>query len=180
MCRIDPTTCSAASTALPDVATGLAVVVEFTSPCLAQSLSDAKTVCSTGLCATLSSPDARNAHDVFFGPRRLPTTAVRSQSALCVVKPHAVQAGHLGAMIVDLKAAGLDIAALHSFTLPRPAAEEFLEVYKGVMPEYTAMVTQLESGICVALEVLARQPSDEPSPHAALRQLCGPHGPFTC
>ena len=83
-------------------------------------------------------------------------------------------------MIVDLEAAGLDIAALHSFTLSRPAAEEFLEVYKGVMPEYTAMVTQLESGICVALEVLARQPSDEPSPHAALRQLCGPHGPFMC
>jgi len=50
------------------------------------------------------------------------------------------------------------------FTLDRPTAEEFLEVYKvslyifiynlkGVVPEYGQLAEQLTTGPCLALEV---------------------------
>ena len=39
------------------------------------------------------------------------------------------------------------------FNLDRANAEEFLEVYKGVVTEYSQMVTELCSGPCLAIEV---------------------------
>ena len=39
------------------------------------------------------------------------------------------------------------------FNLDRANAEEFLEIYKGVVTEYSQMVTELCSGLCLALEV---------------------------
>ena len=39
------------------------------------------------------------------------------------------------------------------FNLDRANAEEFLEIYKGVVTEYTQMVTELCSGPCLAIEV---------------------------
>lgn len=36
-------------------------------------------------------------------------------------------------------------------------AEEFLEVYKGVVHEYSGMVTELTSGPCLALEILGTE-----------------------
>lgn len=53
-----------------------------------------------------------------------------SNSTLGIVKPHAVVDGQLGAIVADIQAAGFTIAAMHSFTLDRANAEEFLEVYK--------------------------------------------------
>lgn len=49
--------------------------------------------------------------------------------------------------------------------------KEFLEVYKGVVPEYNQMVEELTNGPCIALEV--RHENVVP----ALRELCGPHDP---
>lgn len=40
-----------------------------------------------------------------------------------------------------------------SFTLDNASAGEFLEVYKGVVPEYPAMVAALTAGTTIALEV---------------------------
>lgn len=40
-----------------------------------------------------------------------------------------------------------------AFTLNRVEAEDFLEVYKTVVAEYAEMVTELTSGLCIALEV---------------------------
>jgi len=42
---------------------------------------------------------------------------------------------------------------LQTFFLDRPTSEEFLEVYKGVLPEFTQMAEHLTTGICVALEI---------------------------
>jgi nucleoside-diphosphate kinase len=44
---------------------------------------------------------------------------------------------------------------MQSFHLDRAKAEELLEVYKGVVPEYQAMVEEFISGSCIALEVPA-------------------------
>lgn len=42
---------------------------------------------------------------------------------------------------------------MQMFTLDRPTAEEFFEVYKGVLPEFTGMVEHMTSGPCIALEI---------------------------
>jgi len=39
------------------------------------------------------------------------------------------------------------------FNLDRPTAEEFFEVYKGVLPEYGALAEHLTNGPCIALEI---------------------------
>ena len=39
------------------------------------------------------------------------------------------------------------------YNLDKANAEEFLEIYKGVVTEYSQMVTELCSGPCLAVEV---------------------------
>ena len=35
---------------------------------------------------------------------------------------------------------GFEISAMEMFTLDKPSAEEFFEVYKGVLPEFVGMI----------------------------------------
>lgn len=42
---------------------------------------------------------------------------------------------------------------MEMFTLDRPTAEEFFEVYKGVLPEFVGMVEHMTTGPCIVLEV---------------------------
>ena len=49
-----------------------------------------------------------------------------------------------------------EISAVSSLYFDRTAAEEFLEVYNGVVPEYQDHVVELCSGMCVALELRAQ------------------------
>ena len=71
------------------------------------------------------------------------------------------------------RAGGADppISALEMFRLSHADAEAFLEVYKGVLPEYALMVEQLASGACVALEVRAENAV------LAVRDFVGPLDP---
>lgn len=68
------------------------------------------------------------------------------------------------------------MTAAQLFNVDRPAASEFLEVYKGVLPagEFNALVEELTSGPCFAVEVADRDGAD---PVEALRQLAGPMDP---
>jgi len=91
-----------------------------------------------------------------------------------VIKPHAVKAKATGAIISDILAAGWEISALASFQLDQGSAEEFTEVYKGVIPNYEKHVKELCSGPCVALEV--RPGSNQQGGNAVeeFRKLAGP------
>jgi len=42
---------------------------------------------------------------------------------------------------------------MQMFFLDRPTAEEFFDVYRGVLPEFSGMAEHLTSGPCIALEV---------------------------
>lgn len=99
------------------------------------------------------------------------TTAVHDSCSLCIIRPHAVREGHAGTVISALVEAGLEISALQTFTLLRTQAENFYEVYKTVVPSalYSSMISELASGICVAIEVRASDAVDK------LRKLCGPY-----
>ena len=67
--------------------------------------------------------------------------------------------------------AGFEISAMEMFNLSRAVVEEFMDVYKGVLPEYFPIVENLSGGPCIALEV--RQQNAV----ASFRELCGPHDP---
>ena len=110
--------------------------------------------------------------DFFFGKQRFDNTAKLQGSTLGIIKPHAVLGGSVGPIITDILSSGLKITALQLHYVERANATEFYEVYKGVVAEYTDMVTQLCSGACVALEIH----SDDDA-HGRFRKLCGPADP---
>jgi nucleoside-diphosphate kinase len=60
---------------------------------------------------------------------------------------------------------------MQMFTLDRPTAEEFFEVYKGVLPEFVGMIDHMTSGPCIVMEI--RQENAVKS----FRDLCGPMDP---
>uniref|UniRef100_A0A9J7YQ53 Nucleoside diphosphate kinase homolog 7 n=1 Tax=Cyprinus carpio carpio TaxID=630221 RepID=A0A9J7YQ53_CYPCA len=83
-------------------------------------------------------------------------TAMYLDCTCCIIKPHAISEGK----------------PPHTLTIYSSLnAEEFLEVYKGVVAEYTNMVDELCSGPCMALEIHA---TDAPR---TFREFCGPADP---
>jgi len=48
---------------------------------------------------------------------------------------------------------GFEASAMQMFFLDRPTSEEFFEVYKGVLPEYSAIAENLTTGPCIVLEI---------------------------
>ena len=99
------------------------------------------------------------------------TTALLNNCSCLMIKPHAVQSGNAGKIIDTVLEEGFEISALEQFNLSKPAAEEFFEVYKGVLPEFTPMVESILTGPVIAMEI--RQENSV----QALRELAGPHDP---
>ncbi|XP_061682156.1 nucleoside diphosphate kinase 7 isoform X2 [Syngnathoides biaculeatus] len=98
-------------------------------------------------------------------------TALYSQSTCCIIKPHAVSQGLAGKIINSIAAAGFHISALQMFNVDRANAEEFYEVYKGVVTEYLDMVTELSLGPCMVLELHGADVAK------TFRDFCGPADP---
>ena len=69
--------------------------------------------------------------------------------------------------------AGFEITMVKMFHMDKANAEEFFEVYKGVVQEYNAMVLELTSGPCVVLEVRAQNAP------IAFREMTGPADPVS-
>ncbi|XP_036797162.1 nucleoside diphosphate kinase 7 isoform X2 [Oncorhynchus mykiss] len=98
-------------------------------------------------------------------------TANCTDCSCCVIKPHAISEALTGKILHSISAAGFEISALQMFNMDRANAEEFLEVYKGVVTEYPNMVAELCSGPCMALEIRG---TDAPK---TFREFCGPADP---
>jgi nucleoside-diphosphate kinase len=64
-----------------------------------------------------------------------------------------VQEGLAGQVIDMILNEGFEISSMQMFTLDKPTAEEFFEVYKGVLPEYVGMIDQMTTGPCIVMEV---------------------------
>ncbi|KAG8450473.1 hypothetical protein GDO86_002942 [Hymenochirus boettgeri] len=103
-----------------------------------------------------------------YGPKN---TAKFTDCTCCIIKPHAISEGLTGKILNAILDAGFDISALQMFTMERANAEEFYEIYKGVLAEYSDMVVELCSGPCIALEI---QGDDAPK---TFREFCGPADP---
>lgn len=100
-----------------------------------------------------------------------PNTATFSQCTCAVIKPHAVVDGQAGKIISKILEVGFEISAVQMFHLEKANAEEFYEIYKGVVQEYPKMVDELTAGPCIALEIRA-----ENAPQA-FREMVGPADP---
>lgn len=110
---------------------------------------------------------------LFGGGCQLPKPQDIERSSLLLVRPHAMST--LGSILDKVVVSGFEVVGAQMLQLTRPNAQEFLEVYRGVVPEYTEWVSELVSGQCVALQVkfLAQPENTVP----ALRELCGAHDP---
>ncbi|KAI9159595.1 hypothetical protein H9P43_008935 [Blastocladiella emersonii ATCC 22665] len=120
----------------------------------------------------------------FHAPRPVDPPKRAAPSTLMIIKPHAVLEGRVGAVLAHVAASGFQIADLQSFVLSKPDAHDFLEIYKGVLPEYHLMVDEFTSGPLIAMYVRDTLPSQSTAelvgpadPVTALRELSGPYDP---
>ena len=81
--------------------------------------------------------------------------------------------GNAGKIISAIMDAGFEVSGLQMFNMEKANAEEFYEVYKGVVQEYNSMVLELTSGPCIALEVRAQNAP------VAFREMTGPADPVS-
>jgi nucleoside-diphosphate kinase len=73
--------------------------------------------------------------------------------SLCIIKPHIIKEGMAGKVIDAILAEGFEISAMEMFYLDRPTAENFFDVYKGVLAEYNPMLEHISSGPIIAMEI---------------------------
>jgi len=105
--------------------------------------------------------------------RKIENTAKLNNSTLCIIKPHMVKKGVAGEIIRRIEHGGFKITGVAIQEVDKANAEEFYEVYKGVVGEYQGMCEQLCEGPCVSLEISG----DEPNTVERFRQFCGPSDP---
>ncbi|XP_022088200.1 nucleoside diphosphate kinase 7-like [Acanthaster planci] len=110
----------------------------------------------------------------FFGAdRKWKNTAKLSGTTCCVIKPSAILEGKAGKIMMAIVEAGFEVSALQIFHMEKANAEEFFEVYKGVVNEYGDMVQELCSGPCFALEITGKGEQTA----EAFREFVGPADP---
>lgn len=120
---------------------------------------------------------ATNLKDLdFFFPKindRLKVQAKLHRSTLCLIKPHAVKEGKVGSILKMITDNGFTITAMKMVHLDRKQCEDFYEIYKGIVGEYLQMITQLQSGNSLAIEIQGLDDDIQPR----FRAFCGPVDP---
>jgi len=96
-------------------------------------------------------------------------------STCCIVKPHAIKDGLIGNIVDIIQTNGFAVTGMQTFNLKYEHAEEFFEIYKGVVQDYTGMVKQLSSGLSLVLELKYEPSAKEAVPK--LREIVGPSDP---
>jgi nucleoside-diphosphate kinase len=114
-----------------------------------------------------SGTEASTMDELLFG-KNIDNSATLDSCTCCVIKPHAFKSKQTGAIIDKIISQGYEISAVQTLHFSKIQAEEFLEVYKGVVPEYVDHVIHLSLGMCVALEVRAVNPVE------TFRETAGP------
>ncbi|XP_974333.3 nucleoside diphosphate kinase homolog 7 [Tribolium castaneum] len=110
------------------------------------------------------------------GLRPPETTLQLQNSTCCVIKPHAISEGKLGYIISFITDAKFKITAMQTFYFSNANAEEFLEVYKGVVSDFHALLMSFLDGPCIGLEISGKS-EDVGDVHGEFRKFCGPNDP---
>lgn len=125
-------------------------------------------------CVAMSSSEAGEAAiESFFGADGLPSakgnTARVRDCTVCIIKPHIVLRKRIGEVLDAVANCGLTVTAMQMFDIDMTASEEFLEVYKGVVPEYHADCEELASGRFLVVELCGENAVNR------FREAAGPH-----
>lgn len=112
----------------------------------------------------------------FFADRGYAPCARLANCTLGLIKPHVIAAGAAGS-VIDLIQEKFDITAMEMLVFSRANAEEFYDLYKGVVQDFYAMTHELSGGETIALEVCNKDHSQQ-SPVKPFRDLCGPTDPI--
>ena len=67
-------------------------------------------------------------------------TAQLTNCSLCLIKPHTVASGHAGAIIDRILDEGFEISAISSVFLNRSEAEEFMQLYKTLVRDFSQTI----------------------------------------
>lgn len=125
----------------------------------------------TGKTMIISSNDGEKAKKVieyFFSMKHSPQL---TNCSCLVIKPHIVNEGNAGKIIDIVLNEGFEVSSMEMFYLDKATAEDFFDVYKGVLPEYAPIVTHVISGPVIAMEIRQDDVVNK------LRSLVGPHDP---
>ncbi|MXY24242.1 MAG: nucleoside-diphosphate kinase [Acidobacteria bacterium] len=76
------------------------------------------------------------------------------ERTLAIIKPDAVAAGHIGAIVKRIESEGLQIRAIRLVRLSRPDAEGFYAVHRE-RPFFTSLTTFMSSGPAIVLALEA-------------------------
>ncbi|XP_022821874.1 nucleoside diphosphate kinase 7-like isoform X3 [Spodoptera litura] len=131
----------------------------------------------------ISVNDAAEMLDLYFGYEngvpRIPFRATYENCTCCVIKPHVLLDGNVGAVLEQITATGkFHITAMAMFSVEIADAQEFYEIYKGVLPAFEGMCIHLAEGKCVVLEIQCIDPNLNCV--SEFRQLAGPRDPGLC
>jgi nucleoside-diphosphate kinase len=107
----------------------------------------------------------------FIFDRSYPYTARYNNNSAVIIKPHVVESKLAGRIFDAILETGLEISAVRSMIMGFNDAAEYLEHYKGVVPEYSLWVKEVTSGPSIVLEIRG-----ESCVHR-IRELFGPYDP---
>lgn len=81
----------------------------------------------------------------FFGGKDASpkTIAKLDNTTCCIIKPHAMKSKFTASIIKDIQASGFEIQGLQTFHLKYEHAEEFYEIYRGIVQDYTVKLYQI-------------------------------------
>eukprot|EP01041_Mallomonas_annulata_P006073 gene6073-12256_t len=97
-----------------------------------------------------------------------PSTPTLDNCTCCLIKPHAIKEKNVGKILDVIISQGYELSALETIHFDKIQAEEFLEVYRGVIPDFVDQINHMTSGISIALELRAEDAV------TVFRQTAGP------
>ena len=92
-----------------------------------------------------------------------------------MIKPHLLLENKMGSVLTELQGrlnSDSEICSAQMFSMNKQCTEEFLEVYKGVLPNYSDMISEFCNSPCLALAIRGR-----PNIVDELREIAGPYDP---
>lgn len=121
--------------------------------------------------------EADTAKEICVIARQQTCADFSSPSSVVVLKPHLIASGDAGAVLQRLIDSGLAVAALSVFTLSAHDADRFINVYKGVLEDYSRTVQELSSGPLWAVQLVADPHRGPEEVVTHVREIVGPFDP---
>jgi len=117
--------------------------------------------------------EAQSLSALFFSNHQAESTCTTNDGATCaVIKPHVMTKA--GLIIDEIIQKYGQVSAIKMIALDRKEAEEFYEVYRNVVPEYSQMADELSSGPSIVIELSSDSGKNLVE---SLREFCGPPDP---